>query len=80
VHVHAVLYPAWGHRKIWALTLSRRPPDEHEHGAPDPRAAWTQPPAPLAKARRQTFRDPPGRRNRVRQSDFSEHKTLVGAG
>ena len=32
----------------------------------------------LAKARKQTFQDPPTRRNRVWQTDFSEFETRAG--
>jgi hypothetical protein len=70
-------YPAWGHRKIWALTVA----DGHqvsmrtvhrildERGLVHPRR-YQADRRELARARRQTFHDPPTRRNRVWQTGF----------
>ena len=85
VHAYALRYPAWGHRKIWALTVA----DGHEvsvrtvHrildelGLVHPRRYQAER-RELAGARRQAFHDPPTRRNRVWQTDFSELETLAG--
>ncbi len=80
----ALEWPAWGHRKIWALLQA----DGFEASPATVRRALRarallQPPAAtrerreLAKARRAAFRTPPARRNRVWQTDFSEHETLA---
>lgn len=85
VHAKALRYPAWGHRKIWALTIA----DGHQvsmrtvHRILDERglihpARYQAERRELAKARRQTFQDPPIRRNRVWQTDFSELETRAG--
>lgn len=82
----ALEWPAWGHRKIWALLAA----DGHQVSQATVRRALRarallQPPGAtrerreLAKARRAAFVEPPARRNRVWQTDFSEHETL-GAG
>jgi putative transposase len=82
----ALRWPAWGHRKIWALLAA----DGHQVSpATVERAlrdhALLQPAGrmgerrQLARERRNAFVDPPARRNRVWQTDFSEHETL-GAG
>ncbi len=85
VLAYALRYPAWGHRKIWALTVA----DGHrvsqrtvhrildEHGLIHPGRYQAQR-RELAQARRQTFHDPPTRRNRVWQTDFSEFETRAG--
>lgn len=85
VHAYALRYPAWGHRKIWALTVA----DGHqvsmrtvhrilaERGLLNGRRYQAER-RELAKARRQTFHDPPTRRNRVWQTDFSELETRAG--
>lgn len=69
MHAYALRYPAWGHRKIWALTVA----DGHqvsmrtvhrildERGLVHPRRYQAER-RELAKARRQTFHDPPTRR------------------
>jgi putative transposase len=82
---HAEQWAAWGHRKVWGLlaadgvqvsqssvrrALARR-------GLLQPvsyQAARRQ----LAAARRAVFLDPPTRRNRVWQTDFSELESLAG--
>jgi putative transposase len=82
----ALEWPAWGHRKLWALLVA----DGHDASpATVERAlrdhALLQPAGRmrerrrLARARRNAFLDPPARRNRVWQTDFSEHET-AGAG
>jgi len=82
----ALRYPAWGHRKIWALLVA----DGHEASQATVRRALrarallqpagaTRERRQLARARRNAFVDPPARRNRVWQTDFSELETL-GAG
>jgi putative transposase len=82
----ALEWPAWGHRKIWALLEAD---GFHASQATVRRAlrerALLQPPAvgrerrQLARSRKQAFAAPPARRNRVWQTDFSEHET-TGAG
>ena len=85
VHAHALKYPAWGHRKIWALTVA----DGHDvsmrtvHRILDERGLlngrrYQAERRELARARKQTFHDPPSRRNRVWQTDFSEFETRAG--
>jgi putative transposase len=85
VHAYALRYPAWGHRKIWALTVA----DGHrvsmrtvhrllaERGLLNGRRYQAER-RELAKARKQTFHDPPSRRNRVWQTDFSELESRAG--
>lgn len=79
----AAEWPAWGHRKIWAMGRY----DGHQLGSASSvrramaRRDLLQPVAyqaerrQLAKARREAFLDPPTRRNRVWQADFSEFET-----
>jgi putative transposase len=85
VHAYALKYPAWGHRKIWALTVA----DGHTvsqrtvHRILDERGLlngrrYQADRRELARARKQTFHDPPKRRNRVWQTDFSEFETRAG--
>jgi putative transposase len=85
VHAYALRYPAWGHRKIWALTVA----DGHEvsqrtvHRILDERGLlngrrYQAERRELARARKQTFEQPPTRRNRVWQTDFSEFETRAG--
>ncbi len=85
VHAYALRYPAWGHRKIWALTIA----DGHQvsmrtvHRILDERGLvhphrYQAERRELAKARKQTFHEPPTRRNRVWQTDFSELETRAG--
>jgi putative transposase len=85
VHAYALKYPAWGHRKIWALTVA----DGHKvsqrtvHRILDERGLlngrrYQAERRELAKARKATFHDPPTRRNRVWQTDFSELETRAG--
>jgi putative transposase len=85
VHASALNYPAWGHRKIWALTLA----DGHrvsqstvhrimlERGLL-PARRYQAERRELAKARKARFHDPPTRRNRVWQTDFFELETRAG--
>jgi hypothetical protein len=82
----ALAWPAWGHRKIWALLAA----DGHhasratveralrDHVLLQPAGRMRERRA-LARARRNAFLDPPARRNRVWQTDFSELET-AGAG
>jgi len=85
VHAYALRYPAWGHRKIWALTVADgyqvSQSTVHrimlERGLLHPRRYQAER-RELAKARRATFHDPPTRRNRVWQTDFSELETRAG--
>jgi putative transposase len=85
VHAYALRYPAWGHRKIWALTVA----DGHTvsqrtvHRILDERGLlngrrYQAERRELAKARRATFHAPPTRRNRVWQTDFSQFETRAG--
>ena len=85
VHFLALRYPAWGHRKIWALTVARGYEVSmstvyrimFERGLVHP-ARYQGERRELAKARRAVFHDPPSRRNRVWQTDFSELETRAG--
>jgi putative transposase len=85
VHAYALRYPAWGHRKIWALTvvdgyqvsMSTVHRIMLERGLLHPRRYQAER-RELAKARKATFHDPPTRRNRVWQTDFSELETRAG--
>lgn len=78
-------FSAWGHRKIWAMlradgqsvsqssvkrALARRGLLQPVRYQAERRA--------FAKARRATFDNPPTRRNRVWQTDFSEFETIAG--
>lgn len=73
----------WGHRKIWALLVA----DGHEASQAAVRRALRarallRPAGAtrerrLARARRNAFVDPPARRNRVWQTDFSELQTTA---
>lgn len=85
VHAYALKYPAWGHRKIWALSVA----DGHQvsmrtvHRILDERGLlngrrYQAERRELARARKQTFSNPPTRRNRVWQTDFSEFETRSG--
>jgi putative transposase len=79
-------WDAWGHRKIWALMRH----DGHEVGSQSSvrramaRRDLLQPVRyqaerrQLSAARRAVFIDPPTRRNRVWQMDFSEFETTTG--
>lgn len=85
VHYYALRYPAWGHRKIWALTVAdgyqvsvrtvHRILDEL--GLLHPRRYQAER-RELAKARKAAFAEIPTRRNRVWQTDFSELETRAG--
>jgi transposase InsO family protein len=77
-------FPAWGHRKIWALHNLDHP-DEAVSQSSVRRAmarrdllqpvAYQRERRELAKARRAAFVDPPTHRNQVWQLDFSEFET-----
>jgi putative transposase len=81
----ALEWPAWGHRKIWALLEAD---GFHASQATVRRAlkarALLQPPGAgrerreLARRRKAAFARSPARRNRVWQTDFTEHETLGG--
>jgi len=85
VHFLALRYPAWGHRKIWALAVARGHEVSmstvyrimFERGLVHP-TRYQGERRELAKARRAVFHDPPSRRNRVWQTDFSELETRAG--
>jgi len=76
-------WPAWGHRKVWAMAHY----DGHDVGSPSSvaramaRRGLLQPVRyqterrQWAKARKEAFLEPPTRRNRVWQADFSEFET-----
>jgi putative transposase len=81
----ALEWPAWGHRKIWALlqaagfdasqaTVRRA---LRERALLQPPGAMRERRA-LARSRKAAFRQPVARRNRVWQTDFSEHETAAG--
>jgi putative transposase len=85
VHAYALRYPAWGHRKIWALTVAdgHRVSQRTVHRILDERGLlngrrYQAERRELAKARKQAFHEPPTRRNRVWQTDFSEFETRAG--
>jgi len=79
-------WDAWGHRKIWALARH----DGHDVGSASSvgramaRRGLLQPVRyqaerrQLAQARKAVFVEPPNRRNRVWQMDFSEFETTTG--
>jgi transposase InsO family protein len=85
VVMHAEAHPAWGHRKVWAMTrfdgqfvsqatvlrLMRR------RGLLLP-AAYQRERRELAAARRAVFVVPPTGPNQVWQMDFSEFETAGG--
>jgi putative transposase len=85
VHALALKYPAWGHRKIWARTVAAGHEVSQrtvyrilaERGLIQP-ARYQAERRELAKARKATFANPPTRRNRVWQTDFSEFETTAG--
>ena len=85
VHALALQYPAWGHRKIWARTVAAGHEVSQrtvyrilaERGLIQP-ARYQAERRELAKARKATFAEPPTRRNRVGQTDFSEYETTSG--
>jgi putative transposase len=83
---YAERWDAWGHRKIWAIARA----DGHDIGSQSSvkramaRRDLLQPVGyqaerrQLARERRETFLEPPVRRNRVWQFDFSEFETDAG--
>jgi putative transposase len=78
-------WDAWGHRKVWAIARA----DGHDIGSQSSvkramaRRDLLQPLAyqaerrQLARVRREAFLEPPSRRNRVWQFDFSEYETAA---
>ena len=80
---YAAEWPAWGYRKIGAIAAT----DGHQVGSPSSvkramaRRGLLQPVRyqaerrQLAAARREVFVDPPARRNRVWQADFTQFET-----
>lgn len=78
-------YAAWGHRKIWAMlradgvrvSVSSVERALRRQSLLQPRRYQAERRA-LAQARRATFIDPPRRRNRVWQADFTEFETTRG--
>jgi putative transposase len=82
---HAEAFDAWGYRKIWGLLRAdgivasqssvRRAMGRR--GLLQPVGYQTER-RQLATARRAAFLDPPTRRNRVWQTDFSELESLAG--
>ena len=82
---YAETWQAWGHRKFWAIARA----DGHDVGSQSSvkramaRRDLLQPlryqaeRRQLARERRETFLDPPTRRNRVWQFDFSEFETAT---
>jgi putative transposase len=82
----ALEWPAWGHRKIWALlrTDGHRPGSQATVLRALRRRGLIQPPGALrerrelARQRRAAFVAPVERRNRVWQFDFSEFETAGG--
>lgn len=83
--VTAQHWAAWGHRKIWAMLradgvhVSRSSVERalRRRGLLLPARYQTER-RQLAQARRAAFVDPPTRRNRVWQMDFSEFETVGG--
>ncbi len=85
VHAHALRHPAWGDRKIWALTVADgdRVSMRTVHRILDERGLlhgrrYQAERRDLARARRAAFHTPPPRRNAVWQPDFSEYETTAG--
>lgn len=82
VGTKAATFSAWGHRKIWSMlradgvTVSESSVKRamSRLGLLQPRRYQAEARA-LAKARKTVFANPPARRNRVWQSDFSEFET-----
>ena len=81
----AAQWPAWGHRKIWAMgryegwdlaSPSRLHRAMARRGLLQP-VAYQGERRQLARARRKAFVDPPARRNRVWQVDFSAFETTT---
>jgi transposase InsO family protein len=78
-------YAAWGHRKIWAmlradgLTVSASSVERalRRHDLLQPRRYLAER-RQLAAHRKRVFLDPPVRRNRVWQADFTEFETTRG--
>jgi putative transposase len=78
-------YAAWGHRKIWAmlkadgLTVSASSVERalRRHDLLQPRRYLAER-RQLAANRKRVFLDPPVRRNRVWQADFTEFETTRG--
>jgi len=78
-------YPAWGHRKVWALA-------RHDGYAVTPstvlrilddaglllKADYQRQRRDLAQARKAAFTEPPSAPNQVWQLDFSEYETTTG--
>jgi transposase InsO family protein len=82
---HAEQWAAWGHRKIWGLlTADGVAASQASVRRAMARRGLLQPVGyqaerrQLAQARRAVFLDPPTRRNRVWQTDFSELESLAG--
>ncbi len=82
---HAERWAAWGHRKVWGLLAAdgvQASPSSVRRAMG--RRGLLQPVGyqaerrQLAKVRRSVFLDPPTRRNRVWQTDFSELESLAG--
>lgn len=83
---YAERWDAWGHRKVWAIARA----DGHDVGSQSSvkramaRRDLLQPVGyqrerrQLARERREAFLEPPVRRNRVWQFDFSEFETEAG--
>jgi transposase InsO family protein len=80
-------FPAWGHRKIWALHNLDHPDavvSQSSVRRAMARRGLLQPVdyqrerREIAKARRAAFVDPPTHRNQVWQLDFSEFETTAG--
>ena len=82
---YAATFAAWGHRKLWALlqadgygvSMSSVARALARRGLLLPRRYQAER-RQLARARRAVFLDPPTRRCRVWQSDFSEFETIGG--
>jgi putative transposase len=82
---YAEQWAAWGHRKVWGLlTADGVQASQASVRRAMARRGLLQPVGyqaerrQLAKARRAVFLDPPTRRNRVWQTDFSELESLAG--
>lgn len=83
--LYATDWAAWGHRKVWAMM---RADGYHMSQSSILRALrrrglvqpvdYQRQRRELARARKKRFLDPPARRNRVWQMDFSEFETLSG--
>lgn len=82
---HALKHPAWGHRKVWAMTRRdgvQVSPSTTMRALADANllqsAEYQRQRRKLAQARRAAFLTPPTSPNEVWQLDFSDYETIAG--